>query len=417
MRRAWHRLTRPCSKRVQAFRNQNFITFVVSFVASFVDSVLFPTKLTTRGSEAAVATLIAALGLASAAQAGLVVTQTSRQEGAVVTQPDALQSGNASVKWADVLLAFNDPGPDRPSTNETILFRNGEVWKGKIDKMANDSLQVTVSSGQRTVAADSLQAIDFMPNLPPVEGSERGVMYRMKGKPAPGALLWIDGQRVGLDSPLGAIALDRKDLKRYVFVDAAESKTAPAAGGDEIGLSDGSVLRGEVTPDNEGFLIKHAVLGVLRARPAAWQWVRRHPAPVTYLAEMPPTAVETFPLIRQNAPAPRVVPRCDAVPYAGRIEIWPKTTLRYALPGQAGGTVAFRGAVGLVPGSKGAARVRMSADGRSVFEQTLSPIAPSPVVISFEGAAGGALTLEVDFDKEVRLPCIVALDDAYVAMK
>ena len=45
-------VARACSKRFQALRNPNSPSFVVSFVANFVDSILllrlFPTKLTTK---------------------------------------------------------------------------------------------------------------------------------------------------------------------------------------------------------------------------------------------------------------------------------------------------------------------------------------------------------------------------------
>ena len=65
----------------------------------------------------------------------------------------------------------------------------------------------------------------------------------------------------------------------------------------------------------------------------------------------------------------------------------------------------------------GIAQVRFTADSRTFFEQTLSPDATAPVPVAFEGPGGSALTLEIDFAKEVRFPCRVVLDDAYLALK
>jgi hypothetical protein len=357
---------------------------------------------------------LASLSLASASFGGLVVTKTGRQEGALAAQPGVLRVGDAAVNLPDVLLAFNDRPATRSAMPVTLYARSGEIWRVTLEKLADGQLSVVSDAGPRTVAAALLQAIDFTNALPTFAGGEGGVLYRAKGKPTPCSLLWIDESRAGIDTPLGAIAVSRPELQRYIFSDPPEgSPPAAAADADELGLADGSIFRGQLEADGEGLVLKHAVFGSLRARPDTWQWIRRRPAGLAYLAEVQPASVETFPLIRQQAPTPRIEPSGSGQHCVGRISLWPKTIVRYQLPG---GNLAFRGALSLAPGSRGAAQVRFVADSRTVFEQTLAPDAPAPVLVAFE-SPGGAFSMEVDFSKEVRFPCRVVLDDAYVAPK
>jgi hypothetical protein len=61
--------------------------------------------------------------------------------------------------------------------------------------------------------------------------------------------------------------------------------------------------------------------------------------------------------------------------------------------------------------------VKVRAGERVAFDQTLDPAATEPVRVAFDADGGSALELDVDFGEAVRLPCTVAVDDAYVIVK
>lgn len=364
---------------------------------------------------------LALLIYASATLAGTVVTPAGRQDGAVSPQPNALKVGNATVNWPDVILAMNDAQAATTRPPEALRFRNGDIWAGTVASLAKGQFVMdTASFEKRTVAADVIRAVDFRADLPPLDEEASGTLYRMTGKPVRGSMLWIEGERIAVNTPLGVIAMERKDLKRVVLEDATTAVPADA-GTDQVLLVDGSLLNGLIEPRADGLFIKNANVGDRLIRPDQWQWIRRHPAKVVYLAETTPVSVKMFPLIRADAPAPRVElfrsGDGKAAPCAQRIYVWPKTVIAYQLPGQRGGKVSFNTVLGLTPGSRGAAHVQIRLDGRSVFDRTLEPEQTAPVVVAFEADGGSALELEADFDKTVRFPCSVTFDDVYVVSK
>lgn len=371
--------------------------------------------MTFRGGLSRGLAVLAALALAPPAPGGLVVSRSARQSGALALQPGAIRVADASVPWGDVLLAFSElPAGGNPQP-EALWLRNGEVWPGAIDKLSGGNAAVRTPLGAATVPADAVLAIDFQPGLPPVERAPGGQLLRAKGKPVSGALLWIEDARVGIDSPLGALSLARKDLRRYIFAEPAAAVAPAAELSDEVGLADGTVLRGQIEPQQDALLVKHPLLGEKRIPAGGWQWLRRHPAAVTYLAEGAPAAVETFPLIRNKVPAPRVEASRSGELYVRRIQVWPRSVLRYAIPAGAD-KGRFRAAAGLAPGSRGAARIRFTARERVLLEQVLAAgAAPAAVEFGLDGVT--ELALEVDFDQHVALPCRVVVDDPLVAAR
>jgi len=240
----------------------------------------------------------------------------------------------------------------------------------------------------------------------------------VKGKPVPGSLLWIDGDKVALETPLGVLALTRKEMKRAVYEDK-DSTNAAAGREDEIALVDGSVLIGQITPGKDGFIVKHALMGEQIIKPDSWRWVRRHPAQVEYLADEQPASVLGTPLIRQAPPAPRVeVSRGleEGCVFVRRMYVWPKTVVEYKLPGKQGEKARVSAVLNLAAGSKGNAKVRFRTGERTLFERLMTIESPVPVVVSFDAEAGSVMALDVDFDKMIRFPCSVTIDDAFMIL-
>lgn len=360
---------------------------------------------------------VAALALCPCLRAGTVMTAVARQGGIIALQPGAVQVGASRVPWADVLGVFNDGRAADALPPEVVHLRNGEAWAGEILKLGEGKVRIgTVFFGQRDLPAAAIRAIDFKPHLPPVPAGEGPSLWRAKGRPVPGSLLWIDGDRVALDTPLGVLALTRQEMRRAVYAEAGPTN-AVAAGADEIALSDGTVLAGQVTPVRDGFLVKHATLGEQTVKADQWRWVRRHPAAVDYLGDQRPETVTTTPLIRQPPPAPAIETSRgldEGALFIRRLHVWPGTTVAYRLPGAPGGKALVSALLGLAPGSRGEARVRFQVGDRVAFERVLKPEPEAPAPVLFEVEAGSVLAMAVDFEKTVRFPCSVTVDDAAV---
>jgi len=361
--------------------------------------------------------ILAAMGLPSASPAGVVLTIAGRQEGAISVQPGSVRVGNSSVKWADVMLAVNDKKAGGAPAPNALHFKNGEVWAGKITKLSDNRITIeSASLGKRMVETALLRSADFAPGLGLVEGEKAGVLYRRKGGPIPGTLIWIKDARVAIDTTLGAVAINRDGLSRYVFDGKAAETMSTAA--DEVHLADGSILRAAVKPGQGVLVIKHATLGEQRLGPDAWRSVRRYSGPALYLADVRLVSAKTFPLIRRPANKPLTEHyQSGAGGLASRIFIWPKSIIGYKLPGRPGNKFLFTARIGLFDGSRGAARVKIGVTGKAVFDQVLVPEGKSAVSVSFTVPGGSDLKLEVDFDGSVRFPCGVTVDNALLVKK
>jgi hypothetical protein len=84
-------------------------------------------------------------------------------------------------------------------------------------------------------------------------------LYRDFGEPIPGKLLFMDPQRLTLQSPLGILTLQRESALRYVFADEKQ-ETKPA---DELRLIDGSIFKGKLSIGEGQVEIDHEILGKL----------------------------------------------------------------------------------------------------------------------------------------------------------
>lgn len=370
---------------------------------------------------AAITVAAAILAPVRDAAAGTVVTAAARQEGKIELDAGTVKAGAAQVKWADVLVAFNDEFPGVAVPPEVLHLRNGESWAGDIVKVAGEQAAInTPLFGKREFPSAMVKAIDFKPGLPPIQAGEEKMLYRTRGSPVPGSVLWVEGEKVALETPLGVLALTRKEITRAVCGLVTNAVAAPAANSDEIALADGTILSCEVTPSKDGLVVKHPVLGSQVLKPDSWRWVRRHRDNVVYLADTKPVSVVATPLIRRAPPAPRVEPsrgtEKEGAMFARRMYAWPKTVSEYMLPGVNGRKTIVSAVVSLAAGSRGDAVVRFRVGEKTAFESVLKQEKPGPVAVSFEAEAGSRLAIEVDFDKVLRFPCSVTVDDAVAVL-
>ncbi|MCE5278991.1 MAG: hypothetical protein ABFD92_19380 [Planctomycetaceae bacterium] len=364
------------------------------------------------------AVVLAAVAMLSvAADAGTVLTGAGWQRGDLALQNAAIQVGGANVKWDAVLLMVNSKVPPS-AAGEAVHLNNGETWAGKIIEAADG--KITIESpllGKRTLDLATLKAVDFVAGLPLPKPAKEGTLYRVRGAPVPGTLISIKDDKATVDTALGAVPMDKKDISRYM---PAAPKEAPApAAGDELTLADGSILYGPVQATAAGLTLAHPVLGNLTIAPQAWLGFRKRGSSVTWLADLEPASLQTYPLIRRPADPPRTEhlragDDASAARSVTRLHIWPRTVMAWKLPATSGGKLQFRAAVAMTEGSRGPARVRLSQGDKMLFDQAVAPGAAEPVIVAFEAQAGVELKLEVDFDVAVRLPCEVTVDDPHV---
>ena len=370
-----------------------------------------------RASQIAAALLFALWGL-PAVRADVVQTLQGRIEGATQFKADGLAAGTQSVRWDDVVYLVRDSVGRTLPAPQTVRLANGEVWGAELLGVAAKRIRLRFSLfGKQEIDLGLVSALEFVPGLSADPSLKPNTLYREEGEPIPGSLLWIDEKKIAMDSPLGVLTMPRHGASRLVLSKGLPTAARPNE--DEVGLIDGSVLRGTLRPGAGQVVLDHAVLGKVPIPAGAVRFVWRHPASVVYLAELVRQSVDAVPLIAQTVPPETVTygagPSREAAGSARGIRIWPKCTVRYAT-GKAGGQkVLLRTTVGPVDGARGDVRVRIAAGDRALFEKEFAP-EDKGESLSLEVPDGGLLVFEVDFGKRMRFPCGAALGEPHLVI-
>ncbi len=345
---------------------------------------------------------------------GMVQTRGERLSGTVAFRGDGVSADGKILRWHDVLF-FARGGARRLTAPHALHFENGEVWAGDILRLSAGKLGVRCPLfGEREVAVGDVAQLAFAAWHPFDGEPSAKTLYRKSGEPVPGSLIWIDETHIAMDSPLGVLKLDRDAASRYV-VQPVKPARRPKPATDTVFLFDGTVLHGRLAPSENGLQVEHAKLGAVDVPGAAVRAVLRRPKGVAYLAEEPFGSVRAAPLVAEAREPQRVI--CPLAPpgeeadaeWLTALRMWPRTTL--SIPMKAAGTL--RGRLCLEKGSRGSARVRIQANGKTLLDRALTPGAePTPLSVAVPGA--GQLVVEVDFDGPVRLPCSLVLADPHV---
>jgi len=372
-----------------------------------------------RSCRACGAMWLACLALPAcvAARADVVHALGGRLEGRVRCRAERLEVGGKAVGWGDLLFFVRDVERRGAGTLATVRLKRGEAWRVEALGLAGSALKVRFPLfGERRVELAQLASLDIVPDLPPPTGLRPLTLYREQGEPIPGKLLWLDRARLGIDSPLGVLEVPRRSALRYVLAHAPAP--SPQAADDEVGLLDGTVLRGRLKPVHSGLELEHPLLGRLALPAAAVRSVLRHRPGVVYLAEAEPRAVEASPLVAAGEPPHTVVyPRADGgAPWLKGVRVAPTTALRYRLPPNAGKKRVFRAALAPLAEGRGDVRLRVAAGGRALLEKELSPGGEWPAV-SVEVPAGDELIVEVSFGTRLRFPCGLTLCDPHLVVR
>lgn len=369
--------------------------------------------------------MLLALGLwAAPVQADAVQTLGGRLEGKVHLRAGSCEIGGKTAAWNDLLYVIMDHSTRSIRPPQAVRLASGEVWLADVVALSARKLKArSVLFGEREIDAGTVRSLDFLSDLAaPAPGDKPGTLYREKGEPIPGALLWIDDQRLAIDSPLGVLTLPREGTARYLF--QTGPAVAPPAKDEEIGLVDGTVLRGKAAPVQDALEVEHAVLGKLTIPAAAVRSVLRHVPAAAYLAELPMQSVDAVPLVASPA-----LPETLEYPTRGDSRAWPgplaclrgiciqpKTVVKYRLPKAAGPTATLFATLGPVDEARGDVKVRIASGDKALVERDLSPAA-KPEALSLPVPSGGELTIEVDFGPRIAFPCGVVLGDPLVVLR
>lgn len=371
-----------------------------------------------RGRVAAAIGAAVVLGAAAVCPAGVVQTRGERMVGPVAVRAGGLTVGERAAVAGEVLFAlFDRPGETFRQPN-TVRMTNGEAWHCDVLALAADKLTIRSNLfGTKEVQRASVRALEFQAKLPPEAGLEAQTLYRRRGEPLPGAMLWISPTQIAVDSPLGAIAMDRKGVTRFIL---STELTLDADDGEaEVVLVDGSVLKGKLTLAAGQVRLRHAMLGELHLPAKVVRSVLCHAADVAYVTQLPfearstrlVAAAEKGDTVRRRLPG-------EASAHApGSVQslcIQPATTVTFRLAGQSSGGRVLRASVSAVDSARGAARLRVRAAGRVAFEKEISASPKAPEWISVALGESAEITIEVAFGASMRFPCGVVLGDPHV---
>ena len=345
---------------------------------------------------------------------GLLRAIAGHLEGNIHLKKDGVVVAGRNIRWDAVISLMQEKGVRSIWAPEVVRLADGQMWRVELMSLSGGKLKVrSMAFGERELGLGAVAALDFLPNVPaPGRRDKPNTLYRERGEPIPGQLLWIDRHRLAIDSPLGALTLSREGTRRYLF---KPPRSAPASG-DEVSLIDGSVLRGRAVPGDGSLTLHHDLLGEVVLPERLVRSVLRHPRGVVHLAETRPSRVEAEPLIAEP-----VLPTVASYPEAGPSVGWPgrlrairslrlepKARMEFAL--SRGGSL--RATVVPVERAAGKVAITIISEGKSLLEKTISP-GDEPLEVQAEVAAG-TLAIAADFVLPMRFPCGVELLDPHV---
>ena len=337
--------------------------------------------------------------------------------GDVKVSEAGVRVGETNVAWGDVLYVTTGQPPRVAVGAQAVRFKSGDVWYVEVPAISEG--QVTLGEGllgKRKVNLDGVAGVDFGAGVAGTAAVKDNTLYRDKGEPLPGKLLWADAKRVAIDSPLGVLTPARGGPMRYVV--SAERAGAPKE--DQVVLTDGSVLRGRVVPGRDGnFEIEHPVLGKYALAAGNVASVARHQAWATFLTETA-MSVRTTPLLTRALPAETVEAANIEGPTGGRclaaVVIPAGSRIEYPLGARAAGGSVFRATLESAESSKGTMSLRVSVGGKEVLREEFAPGGPARA-IAVEMPDGDALAIEVDYGSVLAFPCGMVVADPVIVSR
>ena len=329
-----------------------------------------------------------------------VATIHERLGGTLSLKDGQLSIGAKPVPWDSASYIICSDAPATLTSSRVVRLKNGEVWPAEISGLAAKKLTIDAPAfGTRRVDIALVAGIDFVQNLEWDAGARSATLYRDKAQPIPGDILWIDREKLALNTALGALTLQRDSLTRYVFSTQLQETTE---GLDEIALRDGSIFKGKASLGGTNFELTHNTLGKLSFPLSALRYILRNSTSAANIRGFSAEQVQFTPLINTRMPPEGVH---DLKGGIWGIRIWPRTVAKYPLPVNQE-KIVFRAGLSCTPAAAGHARVRISAGGKTLFEKSVSE---NSEWINVVLPKAKELEIEVDFADGPNFPADVVL--------
>ena len=320
---------------------------------------------------------------------------------------EAVRVAGKDISWPEVLVAvLRSDARTFPPPN-ALRMTTGEILRGHVRSVSGGKVSLDFQ-GRRQVDLEQVWAIDLVP-APPGDPRKPRTLFRGKLRPLPGSLVWIDAERIAVDSPLGVLTVPRAPSRRYVL---REPDVRPlSAGATEVHLVDGSVLRGGATFTDKGLRLEHATLGEVELTWPAVRALRRRGEGVSYLADLKPASVRTAPLLVEEDHDGLTAGPSRRSWAVNEVRLEAGTAARYRPSSGDKGVLAAT--VAADPRSPRPVKLRILVGGKVLLEKTIDPAdGPEPIRVKLPSA--DELTIEADFGPKVRLPSAVILGDPRV---
>jgi hypothetical protein len=340
-------------------------------------------------------------------------TQTGRQSGELHWKNGHLFLSGNPLRLEDIQSISRKTTALSAASPHAVHFRNGETWQVEILTLKNGKLAVKGDPfGERTIDLPSVRSLEFSPKTKLQGTSRPGVLYRTSGRPLPGKLTWIKKDDIAIDCALGIIPLPRTGLVEYIIPGSSiQTGSEPM---DEIGLVDGSILRGKVGLDDEKIILEHPVLETVGIQWDKLRYLIRSGKQTQWLTDFQDRQVDTFgPLGKHRGVEHLDFRKADRTSLSA-VRVIPQTMLRYKLPtkGQSSSRI-LRTSLCPVPGSLGDATISLSL-GKKEFYKKEFLAEDETENISIPLPSGNDLVVRVEFGERLAYPCGVDMHDAHL---
>lgn len=313
----------------------------------------------------------------------VVWTTSERLVGDMKVKSGAVEVRGKDVAWDQVVLISRE-AKETISGSHVLRLRSGERWVGEFLRFGAKKVRfASPVIGEREVDVALVAGVDFVGKAE--AGGAPATLYRTVGEPLPGELLWVNSQQLSIQSPLGAVTLQREGAIRYNFPAGKDA----SGGGDVVTLVDGTVLKGTCVAGDGRVGVTHAVLGEVVVPAGVVKSVHR-------VAPLEGVTVTRKSLLGGGE---------KAVQWSGEL--------------QPGDTAAFEAPVGVVrmflepiDGGRADVKVKVSSGGKVIFEKLVT----AGEIVS--GDSAGEVTIEVSFaGGKTLFPAGVAVGDPHVVSK
>ena len=316
---------------------------------------------------------------------------------------------NESTPFENTLSIFTNKPVNFQANVDFIRLKNGESWSCKITGIEDQKINVqTTFAGNQSIPLNQIRMLEFNKKAKgPENGNQPGTLYRLQGEPIPGKLIWIREKDIAIESPLGIIPIPRQGIRRFVVSDQNSQETNSR---DELALTDGTRIRGDVIIDDAGdhLSVTHDIVGKLRFPLNGIHSLKRRPKNVAWLSDLrAKTYKATGPII--PPPSPKIIKSLKSS--ITSLKINPQSRITYSVPELSPGQILFRSTI--VPGQGNRGSVVTSLG--SLNKNTTTNIDPDSKeqLVQIMMEPGSELELKVNFQGRLIFPCAIELRDAH----